>query len=174
MQKLLSAVSRGTIVLICDRELVVLKELKRLQLTAAAPWARAAEVEARFDAWAEGAAGDGWEGGGGGRAAVDASLSAGWAAVLDPAAALPPPPAWAPHAAPAALLLAAAGRPLSARELECLTLAARGATSRAIADKLGISERTVNAHIERAIRKCGAKNRQEAVARAISDGIIPF
>ena len=65
-------------------------------------------------------------------------------------------------------------RPLSARELECLTLAARGATSRAIADKLGISERTVNAHIERAIRKCGAKNRQEAVARAISDGIIPF
>ncbi len=67
-----------------------------------------------------------------------------------------------------------AKRPLSARELECLTLAARGATSRAIADKLGISERTVNAHIERAIRKCGAKNRQEAVARAISDGIIPF
>ena len=39
------------------------------------------------------------------------------------------------------------------------------ATLRAIADKLGISERTVNAHIERAIRKCGAKNRQEAVAR---------
>jgi DNA-binding CsgD family transcriptional regulator len=67
-----------------------------------------------------------------------------------------------------------AQRPLSARELECLTLAARGATSRAIADKLGISERTVNAHIERAIRKCGAKNRQEAVARAISDGVIPF
>jgi len=63
-------------------------------------------------------------------------------------------------------------RRLSGREVECLTLAARGATSRAIAVKLGISERTVNAHIERAIRKCGARNRQEAVARGNSGGLI--
>jgi len=61
---------------------------------------------------------------------------------------------------------------LTGRELECLTLVARGATSREIAEKLGISERTVNAHIDRAIRKCGAKNRQEAVARNISNGTI--
>lgn len=63
-------------------------------------------------------------------------------------------------------------RVLTGRELECLTLAARGATSRQIAEKLGISERTVNAHIERAIRKCGARNRQEAVAKNISNGAI--
>jgi DNA-binding CsgD family transcriptional regulator len=63
-------------------------------------------------------------------------------------------------------------RRLSARELECLNLAAQGATSRVIAAELGISERTVNAHLERAIRKCGARNRQEAVARGISGGLI--
>lgn len=66
------------------------------------------------------------------------------------------------------------GRTLSLRELECLTLAARGATSRQVAEKLGISERTVNAHIERAIRKCGARNRQEAIAINLAAGNISF
>ena len=66
------------------------------------------------------------------------------------------------------------GRTLSARELECLSLAARGATSRQVAEKLGISERTVNAHIERAIRKCGARNRQEAIAINLAVGNISF
>lgn len=61
---------------------------------------------------------------------------------------------------------------LSSRELECLTLAARGNTSTLIAEDLGISERTVNAHLDRAIRKCGARNRQQAIAHAIRDGTI--
>lgn len=65
-------------------------------------------------------------------------------------------------------------RPLTPREVECLALAARGATSRTIAEQLQISPRTVNAHIERAIKKCKARNRQEAVARCISKGIIPI
>ena len=58
----------------------------------------------------------------------------------------------------------------SARELECLRYAAQGMTSRAIADELGISDRTVDAHIAHAIRKTGARNRREALARAIGTG----
>jgi DNA-binding CsgD family transcriptional regulator len=68
--------------------------------------------------------------------------------------------------------LPANGRGLTRRALECLSLVARGATSRVIARKLGISERTVNAHIEQAIVRLGAKNRQEAVAMGIVEGII--
>ena len=56
------------------------------------------------------------------------------------------------------------GRTLSVRELECLTHAARGATSRQVAERLGISERTVDAHIER----------QEAIAINIGAGNITF
>lgn len=62
---------------------------------------------------------------------------------------------------------------LSPRELECLKHVARGLTSREIGTALDISERTVNAHIDRGIRKCGARNRQEAVAHAITAGLLP-
>jgi DNA-binding CsgD family transcriptional regulator len=63
---------------------------------------------------------------------------------------------------------------LTRRARECLTLAARGATSKEIARKLSISMRTVNAHLEQAIVRLGAKNRQEAVAKALTSGIIEF
>ena len=61
---------------------------------------------------------------------------------------------------------------LSRRELECLAHVAQGLTSREIGETLDISERTVNAHVERCVRKCGAKNRQGAVAHAIERGLL--
>jgi len=65
-------------------------------------------------------------------------------------------------------------RGLTRRALECLNLVARGATSGVIARELGIAERTVNAHLEQAILRLGAKNRQEAVAKGLAEGIIVY
>jgi LuxR family transcriptional regulator, quorum-sensing system regulator LasR len=64
------------------------------------------------------------------------------------------------------------GFPLSARERECLQLCARGQTNGDIARKLAISERTVQFHFSNMLSKLEAVNRQEAVALAISAGII--
>jgi LuxR family quorum-sensing system transcriptional regulator SolR len=64
------------------------------------------------------------------------------------------------------------GMPLSARERQCLGLAARGMTSDDIAFKLGICSRTVQYHFDSIRSKLAAANRQEAVARAIKDGLI--
>jgi DNA-binding CsgD family transcriptional regulator len=65
-------------------------------------------------------------------------------------------------------------RALSPRAVDCLTLVAHGATSLEIGRRLGISERTVNAHIQQAMSKLGAKSRQEAVAKALTEGIILY
>jgi DNA-binding CsgD family transcriptional regulator len=65
-----------------------------------------------------------------------------------------------------------AGRPLSHREKECLTLAARGLTTDDIGTKLGICSRTVQFHFDSIRSKLAAANRQEAVAQAIRDGQI--
>jgi DNA-binding CsgD family transcriptional regulator len=51
--------------------------------------------------------------------------------------------------------------PLTAREREICTLAASGATSADIADKLYVSVRTVNNHLQRAYTKLGVSNRRE-------------
>ena len=64
------------------------------------------------------------------------------------------------------------GRPLSHRERECLTLAARGLTTEDIGYKLGICTRTVQFHFDSIRSKLAVANRQEAVARAIQDGQI--
>lgn len=64
------------------------------------------------------------------------------------------------------------GRPLSGRERECLVLAARGLTTEDIGFKLGIGARTVQFHFDSIRSKLAAANRQEAVARAIRDGLI--
>jgi DNA-binding CsgD family transcriptional regulator len=63
-------------------------------------------------------------------------------------------------------------RPLSERERECLILAARGLTTEDIGFKLGIGARTVQFHFDSIRSKLAAGNRQEAVARAIKEGII--
>jgi LuxR family quorum-sensing transcriptional regulator LasR len=64
------------------------------------------------------------------------------------------------------------GAPLSPRERQCLSLAAHGMTSPDIGFKLGISERTANFHFGNIISKLGVLNRQEAIAKAISQGTI--
>jgi LuxR family transcriptional regulator len=55
---------------------------------------------------------------------------------------------------------------LTARERECLRLTAQGLTAKQIAHRLERAVGTVNLHLNLAIRKLGAKNRAQAIARA--------
>lgn len=57
---------------------------------------------------------------------------------------------------------------LSAREREVLSLAARGLRNRAIAERLGISVRTVEGHVNSVLAKLGVSSRVEAILYAIS------
>ena len=61
---------------------------------------------------------------------------------------------------------------LSNREKEALKLAAAGLTSQDIADRLKLTKRTADFHIENARGKLGAENRTDAVVRAIVLGLI--
>jgi DNA-binding NarL/FixJ family response regulator len=58
------------------------------------------------------------------------------------------------------------------REMEVLTLAARGFTNKAIGVQLGISDRTVQGHLAHIFNKLQANSRTEAVMRAVSEGWI--
>jgi two-component system response regulator DesR len=60
--------------------------------------------------------------------------------------------------------------PLSAREHEVLAAAARHDTAGEIAATLHLSEGTVRNYLSAAIRKLGARNRREAVERAVEKG----
>jgi DNA-binding NarL/FixJ family response regulator len=62
--------------------------------------------------------------------------------------------------------------PLSDRELQILTLTAKGSTNKAIAVQLGISDRTVQNHLSNIFQKLNAENRTEAVMQAVSCGLI--
>ena len=64
------------------------------------------------------------------------------------------------------------GLNVSARELEVLRLLALGKTNQQIGDTLAVSRRTAKAHVERVIARLGAANRTEAVARAITLGLL--
>jgi DNA-binding NarL/FixJ family response regulator len=55
---------------------------------------------------------------------------------------------------------------LTAREHEVLDVLATGATNRAIAERLFISEKTVSVHVSNLIRKLGMTNRGAAAALA--------
>ena len=55
---------------------------------------------------------------------------------------------------------------LTRREVEVLYLIAEGASNRAIAKRLVISEGTVKSHVHRILSKLNASSRTEAVARA--------
>jgi DNA-binding NarL/FixJ family response regulator len=66
-----------------------------------------------------------------------------------------------------------AEHPFSPREQEVLALAAEGLTNKEIAWRLGISERTVQFHINSIFNKTITNSRTEAVALALSKGWIP-
>ncbi len=59
---------------------------------------------------------------------------------------------------------------LTDRELEVLTLVAKGYTNKAIGVQLGISDRTVQGHLAKIFNKLQAASRTEAVMRAVSLG----
>jgi len=62
--------------------------------------------------------------------------------------------------------------PLTAREIEVLTVVATGARNKEIATTLGISEDTVKMHVKSIIAKLGAEDRTGAVTTAIKRGVI--
>ena len=62
--------------------------------------------------------------------------------------------------------------PLTPRETEIVGLIAKGLTSKAVAEKLFISEFTVIKHRKNIIKKLNVKNFTEVVSYAISNGII--
>jgi DNA-binding CsgD family transcriptional regulator len=67
---------------------------------------------------------------------------------------------------------APAGAGLTKREIEVLGLVAVGLASREIADRLFISQATVNNHRQRILSKTGARNSSEAVRYATRLGIL--
>jgi DNA-binding NarL/FixJ family response regulator len=61
---------------------------------------------------------------------------------------------------------------LTERELQVLTWVARGKSSSDIATILGISERTVNFHLDNAMRKAGVATRVQAAVKCVMLGLI--
>ena len=62
---------------------------------------------------------------------------------------------------------------ITSRELEVLTLIARGLSNREIAARLFVSENTVKTHCARAFGKLGAARRTQAVQRGKELGLLP-
>ena len=62
---------------------------------------------------------------------------------------------------------------VTARELEILTLVARGLSNREIATQLFVSENTVKTHCARTFDKLGATRRTQAVRRGKELGLLP-
>src|SRR6185295_14639110 len=63
---------------------------------------------------------------------------------------------------------------LTARQLDCLVLAAQGKSDGVIAQLLGISSETVHQHMETAKRRYGVASRTQLVVRALFDNQITF
>lgn len=62
---------------------------------------------------------------------------------------------------------------LTAREVQVLGLAARGLTNRAIAQRLGISDRTVGHHLAHVYDKTGRRTRAGVAVWAVERGLLP-
>jgi DNA-binding NarL/FixJ family response regulator len=61
---------------------------------------------------------------------------------------------------------------LSPREIEILRLAARGLSNRDIAEKLGLSMRTVKAHLSNIFNKMRCSSRTEAIVKGFREGYV--
>ena len=68
--------------------------------------------------------------------------------------------------------MSAMSEPLSLRETEILRMVAEGSTSLVIADRLQISQMTVNTHIRNTYRKLQVRSRAHAVQSAMMRGLI--
>jgi DNA-binding NarL/FixJ family response regulator len=73
-------------------------------------------------------------------------------------------------ASPSASEKAQTAQPFSPREYQVLSLAAQGLTNKEIAFRLGISERTVQFHVNSIFNKTATNSRTEAVALALRQG----
>ncbi|MDQ2903779.1 MAG: response regulator transcription factor [Chloroflexota bacterium] len=67
---------------------------------------------------------------------------------------------------------APAGEALSIREIEVLTLVARGASNKEVARNLHISEATVKTHLIHVFRKLGVADRTAAVTLGLERGLL--
>lgn len=78
-----------------------------------------------------------------------------------------------PRVAPKLLgRLAGRATTLSRREREVLRLVAQGLSTKQVARRLGITERTVKFHVASILNKLGAENRAQAVAVAAERGLL--
>jgi NarL family two-component system response regulator LiaR len=67
--------------------------------------------------------------------------------------------------------LPTAEEPLTERELEVLSLVARGLSNQEIADRLIVSERTVRTHVSNILEKLHLANRTQAALYAVREGL---
>jgi two-component system response regulator NreC len=66
-----------------------------------------------------------------------------------------------------------AAGPLSPREREVLDLIAQGYTNQQIADRFGLSVKTIETHRSRLVEKLGLRSRAELVRYALDSGLFP-
>jgi two-component system nitrate/nitrite response regulator NarL len=66
----------------------------------------------------------------------------------------------------------AAANSLSARECEVLSLVVDGHSNQEIAEELGIARNTVKNHLRSILAKLGVRNRAQAAAYAVSQGLV--
>jgi DNA-binding NarL/FixJ family response regulator len=66
-----------------------------------------------------------------------------------------------------------AGKVLTRRENEVLTLIAHGLSNREIADRLVITERTARTHVSNVLGKLGCGSRTQAALWAVRHGLVP-
>jgi DNA-binding CsgD family transcriptional regulator len=62
----------------------------------------------------------------------------------------------------------------SEREIQCLRLAARGLSRQEIAERLQVGPRTIQLYFDSMRAKLNANTREEAIAIAVSRGLVDF